>query len=248
VFEGDEPLVEATAALTRRMAAVARLQAGQRVLDVGCGTGGPARLLAQEHGVAVLGISTSEEGLAEARARGGEFELRDGMDNGLPDGSFDSVWVLESPHLMPRKDALIAECARVLRPGGRLVLCDVMLRRRLPLAEVLRRAKAFDLLRRVFGRAVMETLDFYAEQAEARGLRVDVRDDLSAATRPTFARWKENAARHREAVVRLVGETYADDFARSCDVLLGLWDEGVLGYGLLAAERPGTIPSGPRAT
>src|SRR4051812_2833504 len=134
---GDEDLPTATAALTDAMVQAARVHPGDRLLDVGCGTGAPACRLAGEHGVEVVGITTSPAGVAAAAARADRaglgrratFAERDGMDNGFPDASFDRVWALESSHLMRRRDRLLAECARVLRPGGRLVLCDIVLRR-----------------------------------------------------------------------------------------------------------------------
>lgn len=105
---GDEPLDEATAELTARMADGAQLTAGLSVLDVGCGTGAPAMTMAKRHGVSVTGITTSSVGVAAARKRAQadglsdvvRFEQRDGTDNGFPDASFDRVWALESSHLM----------------------------------------------------------------------------------------------------------------------------------------------------
>ena len=67
--DADDPLPVATAALTARMVDAAELAAGQRVLDVGCGTGAPACALVEAHGVEVLGITTSEVGVARARER-----------------------------------------------------------------------------------------------------------------------------------------------------------------------------------
>jgi 27-O-demethylrifamycin SV methyltransferase len=202
-------------------------------------------VLANEHGARVLGISTSEEGLARARARAEDlrvadrvrFELRDGMDNGLDDRSFDVAWVMESSHLMPRREALVSECARVLRPGGRLALCDIVLRRELEAIEVLREARAFDLLRRTFGRARMRTPEFYADCARRSGLEVTLVQDLTAATRPTFSRWRENAKRHRAEVEERIGSEELERFVASCDVLERFWDRGVLGYALIAAEK-----------
>jgi 27-O-demethylrifamycin SV methyltransferase len=227
------------------MIEASRLERGVEVLDVGCGTGAPACRLAAEQGVQVTGITTSEVGVEAAAARaaaaglGGQvrFEQRDGMDNGFPDRSFGRVWVLESSHLMRRRDRLVTECARVLKPGGRLALCDIVLRRELPFAEVRRLREPLALLREVFGDARMEPLETYAELATADGLVVDEQADLTAATRPTFARWRENAERHREEVVAALGEEDWRRFVDSADVLERFWDDGVLGYGLLAASK-----------
>jgi 27-O-demethylrifamycin SV methyltransferase len=246
VFDhGDEDLPTATRRLTDLLFDAVDVQSGQQVLDVGCGTGAPACHLAT-FGARVTGITNSTAGVEAAEAfaiaKGVSdrvsFELRDGMDNGLPDGSFDRVWVLESSHLMPDRDRLIAECARVLRRGGRVGLCDITRQRELPFAEVRRLRHSFTLLREVFGDARMEPLDTYAELFEQAGLVVDVRTDLTKATRPTFARWRENADQHKDEVVPLLGEDGWQQFKDSADVLEGFWDDGTLGYGLIAARKP----------
>jgi 27-O-demethylrifamycin SV methyltransferase len=202
--------------------------------------------LAEEFGVRVLGITTSSAGVALATARAAQrglseqarFERRDGTDNGLPDGSFDRVWVLESSHLMRDRDALVDECARVLKPGGRMVLCDITLQRDLPFMEVRRLRREFALLRAVFGDAHMQPLEQYAAMAQAYGLEVERKVDLTQATLPTFDRWRANASRNRDEVIALVGERYLDDFVGAADVLEAFWRDGTLGYGLLAAVRP----------
>jgi 27-O-demethylrifamycin SV methyltransferase len=139
---------------------------------------------------------------------------------------------------MRKRDRLIAECARVLRPGGRLVLCDIIRRRELPLLEVKRLRQPFTLLRQVFGDARMEPLDRYRGWCEEAGLMPDVIDDISDETRPTFERWRANAHRHRDEVVATLGEEDWRRFVDSCDVLDGFWGDGTLGYGLLAAAKP----------
>ena len=227
------------------MASHAQLKKGLKVLDVGCGTGAPACELVSRFNCTVLGITTSEVGIAEARRRAellgcsdrASFELRDGMDNKFPDSSFDRAWVLESSHLMPAKDRLLAECSRILRPGGRLVLCDIVLRAPMPLPEVIKWRDDLLLLRDVFGQAKMEPEQVYRDLAAKAGLKVELFEDLSELTFPTFARWRENAQHHREEVMASIGEDELTKFVRSCDALERLWRAPRLGYGLLAAVK-----------
>ncbi len=234
------------------MVEAAAIEPGVEVLDVGCGTGAPACLLAHEHRAHVTGITTSPIGVRAARERAEaegvgplvDFQVRDGTDNGYPDDSFDRVWVLESSHLMAPRERLVGECARVLRPGGVLALCDIVLRRPLPFSEVRRLREPLTLLRQVFGDAHMEQLEQYADLATEHGMVVDRVVDLTAATRPTFDRWRRNAQAHRDEVVDLLGETDWRRFLESCTVLEGLWDDGTLGYGLLSAHRPQFVGTG----
>ena len=246
VFENDaQGLPEATQALTDAMVRGGQIEAGNEVLDVGCGTGAPACHLAGTIGARVTGITTSAAGIAAARARAAAagleslttFEQRDGMDNGFGGATFDRIWVLESSHLMRDRGALITECARVLRPGGRLVLCDIVLQRPMPFAEVRRLREPLALLRDVFGDARMEPISEYQRLATASGLVVDNVIDLTAPTRPTFARWRENAEANREQVVELLSEADWQRFVDSCAVLEGFWDDGTLGYALIGAQR-----------
>lgn len=240
-----EELALATGRLTELMLEAARIEAGSEILDIGCGTGAPTCRIAAETGAWVTGITTSPVGLAAARERAAgaglsdrtRFELRDGMANGFPDASFDRTWALESSHLMRDRDRLISECARVLRPGGRLVLCDIVLERRLELTEVRRLREPLALLREVFGDARMEPLAEYARLARASGLEVEHETDLTEATRPTFEHWRRNATRYHDEVTELLGAAGPQRFAAACDVLEGFWDDGTLGYGLIAALK-----------
>jgi 27-O-demethylrifamycin SV methyltransferase len=166
------------------------------------------------------------------------FEQRDGTANGLPDASFDRAWVLESSHLMPDRRGLISECARVLKPGGRIALCDLIRRRDIPFAELKERRDDFAVLRAAFGAARMDTLAMYAELMEEAGLVVDQVVDITAETLPTLDRWRSTADEHREAVVQLLGQESLDTFEDSLGILEGFWRDGTLGYGLISAAKP----------
>ncbi|HEX3706148.1 MAG TPA: methyltransferase domain-containing protein [Mycobacteriales bacterium] len=242
----NDPLEVATDRLTNLMIETAAFHApGTEVLDVGSGTGVIACRLGTELGARVLGITTSAIGVDIGRTNAAQlsisetvrFERRDGTDNELPDASFDVVWVLESSHLMRQRERLLFECARVLRPGGRVCLCDVMLRRNLAFTEVRALRKELALLRDVFGDAHMERLERYSDWLERQDVTVERVIDLSERTRPTFAAWRANIEAHRPRILELMGEPSVDAFHESTYVLERLWDDEIMGYGLIGGTH-----------
>jgi SAM-dependent methyltransferase len=115
-------------AATRMLARQAEVAAGMRVLDVGGGLGGPARMLAVEYGarVTVLDLTpdylragealTARMGLAEQV----DFHHGQALDLPFADASFDLVWTQNSGMNIADKSRLYREFYRVLRPAGRL--------------------------------------------------------------------------------------------------------------------------------
>jgi len=92
-----------------------------RVLEVGCGAGEMAARVRDELGAEIVATDTSERMVELTRQRGLEAFVADVQELPFGDGEFDCVfagWVLY--HVLDRERAL-AECARVLRPGGRFV-------------------------------------------------------------------------------------------------------------------------------
>ncbi|MFM2157982.1 MAG: hypothetical protein RLZZ124_456 [Cyanobacteriota bacterium] len=112
-----------------RWSGLDQLPAGSRVLDVGCGIGGSARILARDYGFEVLGISISPGQIARARALtpsdlSCRFAVMDALALDLPDADFDAVWSVEAGPHMPDKQRYADELLRVLRPGGLLAVAD----------------------------------------------------------------------------------------------------------------------------
>lgn len=243
----DIDIFTAAQALTQQMVTRAAFAAGERVLDVGCGTGRQACDLVANHGVRVLGITTSEAGVAAGRSLAAErgladatFEVRDGTNNGLDPESFDVVWALESSHLMRDREALLSECVRVLAPGGRIVLCDIIRRRTIPFAEVRARRGEFAVLREAFGDAHMLPLETYVETLTELGMQIEDATDISTETQPTLAAWRANALKHATEITALIGQQGLDDFVAATEVLDALWSDATLGYGILSASKPST--------
>jgi len=124
---GRESADDAVRALIDRVAEKGRLR-GQRVCDVGCGYGGTARVLAADYTARVTGLTVSARQLDFARRATPEADnptylLQNWLENELPDESFDRVLAIESLSHMPDKPAFFRQACRVLRPGGRLVVC-----------------------------------------------------------------------------------------------------------------------------
>jgi ubiquinone/menaquinone biosynthesis C-methylase UbiE len=97
--------------------------AGRRVLDIGCGTGIHAALLAERFGCEVAGIDASAKMVEQAREKLPDADVRQGLAEKLPftDGSFDASLMMLVVHHLERARAL-SEAARVLVPGGRLLI------------------------------------------------------------------------------------------------------------------------------
>jgi SAM-dependent methyltransferase len=120
------------------LAEAAAVRPGDVVLDAGCGVGGSALWLARERGARVIGVtlSPSQARLATDSACAAglgdrvSFRVDDYTRTGLADSDVDVVWALESACYAPAPGAFLAEAARVLRPGGRLVVADGFLARR----------------------------------------------------------------------------------------------------------------------
>jgi tocopherol O-methyltransferase len=121
---GRETPAEAAEALVRLVAERLELEPGQSVVDIGCGYGATAGWLAGHHGAEVTGFTVSEAQAAVGRTRPGfTCRVRDWLDNGLADSSFDAAYAIESSEHMVDKNRFFGEAHRVLKPGGRFVVC-----------------------------------------------------------------------------------------------------------------------------
>lgn len=112
-----------------RWSGLDQLPPGSKILDVGCGIGGSARILARDYGFDVLGVSISPAQIKRATELtpsdlSCRFQVMDALDLQLADQSVDGVWSVEAGPHMPDKQRYADELLRVLKPKGVLAVAD----------------------------------------------------------------------------------------------------------------------------
>lgn len=137
-------------AITEQLAEDAKIAADHHVLDVCSGMGGPARYFSHHRGCRVTGLDLTESRVLGARsltARVGldhRVDFRRGDAQAMPfgDATFDVAISQEALLHVPDKEAVIRECARVLKPGGVLAFTDLTRRQPIASADMLKLGKA----------------------------------------------------------------------------------------------------------
>ena len=154
-------------AAVRRLRAVP-VQPGQHYLDVGCGNGAAALLVAGAFGLHVTGVDLDADQIDCARQAAGQdsrvaFFEADATSLPFPDGSFHIVATNKTLHHIGEWEAAMAESVRVLKPGGYLVFADLVVPRWL--------AAAVGHLTRGHRPATMDALRRFTRRAGLRQIR-----------------------------------------------------------------------------
>jgi ubiquinone/menaquinone biosynthesis C-methylase UbiE len=120
-------------AVSMELAAEAAFNKDTLVLDVGCGIGGPCRMLAATNGCKVTGIDLTEEFIRTAKLLSQETGLQhlttfvpgDALHLPFADESFDVVWTQHVQMNIEDKRGFYSEIKRVLKKGGRIIYYDI---------------------------------------------------------------------------------------------------------------------------
>ncbi|AOS84232.1 ubiquinone biosynthesis protein UbiE [Chlorobaculum limnaeum] len=221
------------------LARKAGVGAETHLLDVCSALGGPARYLSRNYGCRVTGLDATQRMHAEAIRRTAEaglsgkldFVLGNALDMPFPTSTFDVVWGQDAWCYITDKQRLVEECARVLKPGGVLAFTDWL--ETGPMTdEEWRALNAFMVF------PYMETLDGYAALAEAAGLTVVEREDLT----PDFATHVQGYLDmvqndFRQAII----DNYGQEMYKAVEEGITLWRDasaaGKVGRGRLVARK-----------
>ena len=221
------------------LAAKAGIQHQHHVLDVCSGMGGPARYLAHRIGCRVTGLDLTRSRYESAirltqlakLGRLVDFRLGDALNMPFEDATFDIVIGQEAWCHVPDKPRLIAECVRVVKPGGAIAFTDILRRAPLEAAELQRMQQGMPF-------PTLETLDGYSALLTRRGCTVSQRDDLSQHWAQILVQRLAMYRSLESDTVRRFGAEHFRKWDETYAYFVGLFREGKLGGGRFVARKP----------
>ena len=220
------------------LAELARIGPGCHVLDVCSGMGGPARYFADRLGCRVTGIDLNTERVAAARRLTAlvglddrvRFENANALAMPFDDATFDVVVSQEGFCHIPDKQRLVAECGRVLKPGGRIAFTDILVTDRMT-------QETRDRLSRGMAFHDLATEADYRAALERAGCEVVEVVDLGETWRDILA---DRLAMYRsleDQTVARYGRAHFDKWDEAYSFFVGLYRTGELGGGRFLARR-----------
>lgn len=240
IFDDEsESLQRAMHRSNERMAEHAGLAHNDVVLDVGCGYGGVARYLAQNRGCQVLATNISDRELQWGRELTREaglddqvtFEWADFHDLQYEDSSFDCYWSQEAFLHAYDKRMVLKEAGRVLKPGGRIVFSDLLVRHGTPDAD---RERIYE---RVKSPDMWDRSDYLAALKEA-GFEIGRHSDWSDNVAPTYAWVRKELERRRSEFERRIGKEVVDRTSRALQFWVDSGRAGKIGWEFFLAVKP----------
>ena len=223
---------------TDRLIEESAVRAEDVVLDVCSGMGGPARYLAWKTGCDVTGLDITAsrvEGATELTRIAGlsgsvRFVHGDALAMPFEDASFTLVVAQESFAHIPDKRRLLAECARMLRRGGRLVFSDILHRGNLSVEDGQRLFEGMTF-------SEIATAEEYQQQLRSCGMEVVRVVDLTEEwTRILVERHAMYRSLESQTVARL-GREHFERYDRAYEHFVALYRSGVLAGALIHARK-----------
>ncbi len=218
--------------------AKAGIQPQHWVLDVCSGMGGPARYLAHRIGCHVVGLDLTESRLESAKRLTRivkldhlvSFRLGNALEMPFDAAAFDVVIGQEAWCHIPQKETLIAQCSRVLKPGGVVAFTDILRTDRISQAELDRLAAEMTF-------SDLGSIERYRTLLTEAGNDVVTAEDLSPLWAQILVKRLAMYRSLQETTVRKFGEERHREWDRYYSFFVGLYAEGKLGGGRFVARK-----------
>jgi tocopherol O-methyltransferase len=241
LWEADESPRQAQLQLTERLATLARIAAGQQMVDVGCGMGASSIHLAKTRGCRSLGVTISPlqqrwaTTAAKLQGAGRQVEIRraDAEQVELPAEFCDVVWSVECTEHLFDKPRFFRRAAEWLKPGGRMAIC-AWLAGDTSHPELARKVKK---VCEGFFCPSLGTMQDYVDWMTDAGL--DVTQSLDWTSRVSRT-WRICSDRVQRSRVRWLAKFVGYDsvlFLDRFDTILDAYESGAMQYGCFTARK-----------
>lgn len=215
------------------------LKSGSRILDLGAGYGGAARKLAKRFGCEVVCLNLSEVQNRRNRKcskEQGLDHLIDVVDGDFenvpfPDRSFDVVWSQDSLLHSGNRQKVVAEAARLLKPGGILIFTDPMQ------VEDCSQEDLAPVLERIH-LSSMGSIPFYQEAARQEGLVEERIIDHSEQLANHYGNVLAQLNQRHDELVEACGADYAGRMKKGLQHWIDAAGQGLLKWGILVFRKP----------
>jgi len=186
---GREDITQATHQLIQKIAICGGFQRGESLLDIGCGYGETAKVLAEQFKAKVTGITITPRQyelarLLKPKAGSLNFHLGDWLENKISSGRFERAYAVESSEHVTNKSKFFQEASRILKPGGTFTVCAWVAadepygwQKRMFLVPICNEGRL----------PALETAEEYNQLFRSNGMKVFHVEDISRQVRKTWA-------------------------------------------------------------
>jgi cyclopropane fatty-acyl-phospholipid synthase-like methyltransferase len=215
------------------------LDSASNVLEIACGSGGPALFMARTTGCRVLGIDNNENGFANANRMAEEqglaakvrFQLADaGQGLEFKNETFDAIVCIDAINHLPNRQRVLTEWHRVLKPNGQLLFTDpIIVTGSLSGGEI--------SIRSSIGYFLFVPVGENERLLEEAGFELLRREDVTENEAQISKKWRDAREQRRDELIKIEGEITFEGLQRFLAVVCRLSSERRLSRIVFAARK-----------
>lgn len=203
------------------------LRSGSDVLEVACGSGGPAMYIAETTGCNILGIDVNENGIATAAQSSSKKTFKGKADFQVVDAtsqlpfkaeSFDAIVCMDAVNHFPNRPEILSEWQRLLKKGGRCLYTD-------PIVVTGPLSNEEMAIRSSIGFFLFVPSGENEKWIEQTGLKILHREDVTSEAALVAKRWHDARARKQKELSELEGEDRFKGLQLFFNVVYTLYNE-----------------------